>query len=88
MLSTLGSGSLVNDGRSLSLAETSGGAFPSTSLRERPSLTSEPLPKNEVAIHLLEEWLADESGYNETVWDAVKSTIEENRFSERRRFDD
>jgi len=43
--------------------------------------------KNEVAIHLIEEWLADDSGYDETVWEKVKATIEDNRLSERRRFD-
>jgi hypothetical protein len=44
--------------------------------------------KNEVAFQLLEEWLADESGYDEQVWDSVKKSIEENRLSERRKFDD
>jgi hypothetical protein len=43
--------------------------------------------KNEVAIHLIEEWLADNSGYDETVWETVKTAIEDNRLSERRRFD-
>ena len=43
--------------------------------------------KHDVAIHLIEEWLADESGYDETVWEMVKATIEDNKLSERRRFD-
>jgi hypothetical protein len=43
--------------------------------------------KNEVAMHLLEDWLADDSGYDEMVWETVKTTIEENRLSERRCFD-
>jgi hypothetical protein len=43
--------------------------------------------KNEAAIRLIESWLADESGYDEAVWETVKSTIEENRLSARKRFD-
>ena len=43
--------------------------------------------KHDVAIHLIEEWLADESGYDEMVWETVKATIEDNKLSERRRFD-
>jgi hypothetical protein len=44
--------------------------------------------KNEVAIRLLQVWLADESGYDEKAWEIVKKTIEENRFSNRKRFHD
>lgn len=44
--------------------------------------------KNEAAIELLAEWLADESGYDEETWPKVKQAIEENRLSRRRRFDD
>ncbi len=43
--------------------------------------------KNEAAIRLIESWLADESGYDEAVWETVKNTIEENRLSSRKRFD-
>ena len=42
--------------------------------------------KNERAIHLLDEWMADESGYDEETWPRVKEIIEENRLSERKRF--
>jgi hypothetical protein len=42
--------------------------------------------KNEAVIHLLDEWLADESGYDEEVWPIVKKAIEENRPSHRKRF--
>jgi len=42
--------------------------------------------KNEAAIRLLREWMADESGYDEQVWPIVKKAIEENRSSYRRRF--
>jgi hypothetical protein len=40
------------------------------------------------AIALLDAWLADDSGYDERVWPVLKSAIERNRLSERRRFRD
>jgi len=42
--------------------------------------------KNEAAIRLLEEWMADESGYDEETWPKVKKAVEENRLSYRKRF--
>jgi hypothetical protein len=44
--------------------------------------------KNEEAISLIKQWLADESGYDETTWPLVKKSLEENRLSGRRRFRD
>ena len=44
--------------------------------------------KNEAARRLLQEWLADDSGYDEEVWPKVKQLIEENRLSPRKRFCD
>lgn len=44
--------------------------------------------KNEIAMRLLQAWLADESGYDERVWDLIKKAIEENKLSDRKRFDD
>lgn len=44
--------------------------------------------KNEAAIRLLREWLADESGYDERVWPIVKRALEENRSSYRAMFND
>ncbi len=44
--------------------------------------------KNEAARRLLQEWLADDSGYDEDVWPKVKQLIEENRLSPRKRFSD
>jgi len=44
--------------------------------------------KNEVAIRLLQEWMADESGYDETAWETVKKLIEENKLSNRGKFDE
>ena len=54
-------------------------------------------PRMRVSMHrtkarklmkLLDTWLADESGYDERVWPRLKKTIEENRLSLRKRFDD
>lgn len=39
-------------------------------------------------IGLLDEWLADESGYDERTWPVVKRAIDENRPSTRKRFSD
>ncbi len=52
--------------------------------------TFEPIPKaNQAAIlRALEEWLADESGYDEKVWPELKESIERNRLSRRKRFRD
>jgi excisionase family DNA binding protein len=44
--------------------------------------------RNQSLIEKLNEWLADESGYDEEVWPIVKKTIEENRSSYRKRFED
>ena len=44
--------------------------------------------KNEAAIHLLEQWMADESGYDERTWPIVKRAIEETHISYRKRFSD
>ena len=44
--------------------------------------------KNDAARRLLQEWLADDSGYDEEVWPKVKQLIEDNRLSPRKRFCD
>jgi hypothetical protein len=44
--------------------------------------------KNEVAIRLLKAWMADESGYDEKVWEIAKTAIDENRLSQRSKFDE
>ena len=44
--------------------------------------------KNEVAMRLLQAWLVEESGYDEKAWELVKNAIEENKLSNRKRFDD
>ena len=44
--------------------------------------------KNQAARRLIQEWLRDESGYDEAVWPKVKQTVEENRSSYRKHFDE
>jgi len=44
--------------------------------------------KNEAALRLLGESMADESGYDEETWPLLKKAIEEDRLSERKRFGD
>ncbi len=61
-------------------------SFPLAPIK-RSALTEQQL-KNQAAIALLSEWLEDTSGYDEKVWPVLKQTIEENRLSDRRRFDD
>jgi hypothetical protein len=57
---------------------------------DRATVRSDGRPprKNEAALRLLEEWVADESGSDEATWPVVKRVIEENRLSYRQRFDD
>ena len=38
---------------------------------------------NQAMIRLLNEWLADESGYDEENWAEIKKLLEENRTSSR-----
>jgi len=58
--------------------------------RESPEFLDAALQRarNQSAINLLNEWLADESGYDEQVWPAARKAIAENALSSRRRFDD
>ncbi len=42
--------------------------------------------RNEAMIKLLDEWLADESGYDEATWPKLEKSIELNRTSCRKRF--
>lgn len=44
--------------------------------------------RNQSAINLLNDWLADESGYDERVWPTARKAITENALSSRKRFDD
>jgi hypothetical protein len=42
----------------------------------------------EDVIHLLDEWMADESGYDEKTWPELKAGLERERLSSRHLFDD
>jgi hypothetical protein len=44
--------------------------------------------RSEEAIQLLEEWLADESGYDEEAWPELKAALERDRLSDRKLFVD
>lgn len=43
--------------------------------------------KAEAAIALLDEWLNDDSGYDEEAWPKLKTALDEDRLSDRRFFD-
>lgn len=62
----------------------------SSGLRRREEISSltQQTAKNQAAIQLIDQWLADESGYDEEAWPILKQTIEENRLSARKRFHD
>ncbi|HEY7546397.1 MAG TPA: hypothetical protein VID27_16025 [Blastocatellia bacterium] len=61
-----------------------------TKLREHAepkNLASSEL-KREACIQLLNQWLADESGYDEENWPKIKAMVEENRTSDRSLFNE
>lgn len=39
-------------------------------------------------LHLLDEWLMDESGYDEATWPKLKAALEQDRTSSRNLFDE
>ena len=59
--------------------------------REKPSRASETsLPRNqgtpEAVLKLLDEWLQDESGYDEETWPELKKALDRDRLSDRKLF--
>jgi hypothetical protein len=44
--------------------------------------------RNAAAIRLLDGWLADQSGYDEATWDALKAAMKESRRTSRNLFRD
>lgn len=44
--------------------------------------------QNQACIALLEQWLADDSGYDEATWPQVQQLLEENRSSSRPLFNE
>lgn len=51
------------------------------------SSSSQP-SKRAACIELLNQWLADESGYDEETWPKIKNLLEENRTSNRPLFNE
>ena len=49
---------------------------------------SESRPGVDLAIRLLDEWMADESGYDEETWPELKVALNRDRLSSRRLFDE
>jgi hypothetical protein len=54
-------------------------------IRAAAAANDQPM-RNQQAINLLGEWLADNSGYDERVWPELKKSIEERRLGRRKRF--
>lgn len=52
------------------------------------SADSEQSRRAEEAIRLLDEWMADDSGYDEETWPKLRAALEADRLSSRRLFDD
>jgi hypothetical protein len=51
--------------------------------------TDGPIPEQNLkAIELLDEWLSDDSGYDEETWPLLKNALENNRLSNRSLFND
>ncbi len=53
---------------------------------EETEKTTNQRTRNQAVSLLIQEWMADESGYDEEVWPIVKQAIEANRSSYRDRF--
>jgi hypothetical protein len=49
---------------------------------------SESRRRADLAIRLLDEWMADESGYDEETWPELKEALDRDRLSSRRFFDE
>jgi len=57
-------------------------------LKAQTHTTEEHAGQSENVIRLLDEWMADESGYDEQTWPELKAALERNRLSSRHLFDD
>jgi hypothetical protein len=55
---------------------------------EQAHRSAAPNESNVKAIQLLEEWLTDESGYDEETWPELKAALERDRLSDRKLFVD
>jgi hypothetical protein len=72
------------------MAEKTSTTSPTRSVQaqQRSSGRTRQRAKNQAAIRLLNQWLADESGYDETAWPIAKRAIDTHRLSDRPRFHD
>ncbi|HJY84104.1 MAG TPA: hypothetical protein VKK81_23840 [Candidatus Binatia bacterium] len=52
------------------------------------SAEAESRRRADLAIRLLDEWMADESGYDEETWPELKTALDRDRLSSRRFFDE
>ncbi len=52
------------------------------------SIEAESRRRADLAIRLLDEWMADESGYDEETWPELKVALDRDRLSSRRFFDE
>jgi len=52
------------------------------------STEAESRRRSDLAIRLLDEWMADESGYDEETWPELKVALDRDRLSSRRFFDE
>lgn len=68
--------------------ESSRGAVVTRSGRPEPSIQTPGENRAEAAISLIQEWLADESGYDEETWPELKRALERDRLSSRKLFRD
>lgn len=56
--------------------------------KERETQKAIQREKTQALIRALQEWKADESGYDEAVWPQLKKALEENHDSDRKLFRD
>ena len=57
-----------------------------TSRTKQPDRDQEDQEQVDALLKLLDQWMADESGYDESAWSVVKTSIEQHRLSDRARF--
>jgi excisionase family DNA binding protein len=64
------------------------GEQPSAAARpaDLPSLEADQRERAQGLARALEEWMADESGHDETMWPRLKAVLEQDRLSSRRLF--
>jgi hypothetical protein len=64
------------------------GRMPADAARPSVGPSAAPQEDPEAVIELLQEWLADESGYDESTWPELKAALDQDRLSARKLFDE